>query len=108
MNKASLPKVMKEPAVSTKSRVCSGKALPCVSRRPEFRQRSLPKRPWLMFEGIECDDAKRIVELMSRTRLGSMSQAANKGRAEHIRSAHEVQTSTCSAIASASSTSIPR
>ena len=22
-----------------------------------------------MFEGVECDDAKRIVELMSRTRL---------------------------------------
>jgi hypothetical protein len=31
-----------------------------------------------------------------------------KGRAEHFRSAHQVQTPTCSAIASASSTSIPR
>jgi hypothetical protein len=35
-------------------------------------------------------------------------QAADDGRAEHVRSALVIQTSTCSAIASASSTSMPR
>src|SRR5215216_1607116 len=37
-----------------------------------FGSDSLRNVVGLMFEGIECDDAKRIVELMSRTRLGSM------------------------------------
>ena len=35
-------------------------------------------------------------------------ETAVKGRAEHVRSARVIQTSTCSAIASASSTSMPR
>jgi hypothetical protein len=40
--------------------------------------------------------------------VGSWHKAAAGGRAEHVRSARVFQTSTCSAIAKASSTSIPR
>ena len=38
----------------------------------------------------------------------SWPEAAGSGRAEHVRSARQVQTFTCSAIASASSTSISK
>ena len=37
-----------------------------------------------------------------------LAHRANSNRAEHVRSAQKFQTSTCSAMASASSTSIPR
>jgi hypothetical protein len=56
-----------------------------------------------MFEGVECDDAKRIVELMSRTRLAvskfmsafgvrrakaALSSGANPAPAGSNRSSH--------------------
>lgn len=43
-----------------------------------------------------------------RRHIRSWPEAARIGPAEHVRFARQVQTSTCSAIASASLTSIPR
>src|SRR6266446_2864272 len=40
--------------------------------------------------------------------VGSWHETAEVGRAEHVRSARVIQTSTCSAMVRASSTSIPR
>ena len=57
------------------------------------------------FEGVE---ASIPPSLMLKRDIRKWHEAALEGWAERVRSAQVVQTSTCSAIASASSTSIPR
>src|SRR5262249_38766536 len=58
-------------------------------------------------EGNMCCTAMRGADALPGSKA-TWHDPANDGRAEHVRSAGVHQTSTCSAIVSASSTSMPR